>query len=216
LTASQQQTSALQNALGVQQGMFNTANAALSPYYTAGQNALPTLQSLLTPGPNQTATLSQLPGFQFAQNWGQQAVQNLGTTQGLSGNTLTAGANFATGLAQQNFGNLAGLLQNYVNTGAGAAGQLAGTAQGFGQQIGQTLGGIGQAQAAGTLGATNALAGGVTGGTNAYTNTLLLSKLFGNGGNASFGGESPLTGIYGGSSANPLPGLTAADYGSGY
>lgn len=179
LTASSQQSSALKQALGVQQQMFGQAQNALSPYYSTGANLAPTIQSLLTPGPSQSATLSQLPGFQFANTYGQLATQNQGSTLGLGGNTLAAGANFATGLAQQNFSQYLTPLLQAFQTGQGAASSLAGTAQGFGQTIGNTLGGIGQAQAAGTLGATNALGGGLTGAANASTNAILLSKLFG-------------------------------------
>ena len=86
-------------------------------------SVMPTLQALLTPGANMTSTLSQIPGFQFAQDWGQKATQNLGTTTGLGGNVLTAGANYATGLAQQGW-------QGIVNSLLGVATQgntLAGT-----------------------------------------------------------------------------------------
>jgi hypothetical protein len=181
--ASSQQVGLGEQALTQQQGMWNTAQSALSPYYTGGSPAAgKTLSSLLTPGANQTATLSQIPGFQFAQDWGQKAVQNIGTTTGLGGNTLTAGANFATGEAQQGFGSIVNALQNYYQTGAGAAGALGGVASNFGQQIGGTLTGIGGAQASGTLGSANAYMSGITGATGSIgsstTNALLLSKLF--------------------------------------
>ena len=216
LTASSQQANALKQAQTLQEQMFAQSQGALQPYYTSGAAVAPTLQSLLTPGANQTQTLSQLPGFQFAQDWGQKAVQNLGTTTGLGGNTLTAAANFATGLAQQGFSSLVNPLLQMYQTGAGAASSLGGTAASFGQTIGNTTAGIGQAQAAGTLGATNALGGAATGAANATTNALLFSRLFGGAGNPAYGGDSPLSGIYGGSSYAPLPGLTAEDYGPGF
>ena len=203
-TASSQQVSAQEKALTAQQGMFNTAQSALSPYYTGASPAAGnTLSSLLTPGANQTSVLSQIPGFKFAQDWGQKAVQNIGTTTGLGGNTLTAGANFATGEAQQGFGSIVNALQNLFGTGASAAGALGSTASNFGQQIGSTLTGIGQSQAQGTLGSANALAGGLTSGASSVSNALLLSKLFGgSSGGASAPGGAP--GIYslGGSGPN--------------
>src|SRR6202035_2344939 len=104
--ASQQQVQLEQQALAMQQQMFGVAQGALSPYISNGADVGGTLKSLLTPGPNQTQTLSQLPSFQFAQDWGQKATQNLGTTTGLGGNVLTAGAKYATGLAQQGFSSL--------------------------------------------------------------------------------------------------------------
>src|SRR6185312_15238073 len=106
---------------------FNTGYGLIGAGQGIANNAASTLQQLLTPGANMTATLSQIPGFQFAQDWGQQAARNQGTSMGLGGNTLTAGANYATGLAQQGYGNivnaLPGLLGggiNYTNSGINA------------------------------------------------------------------------------------------------
>jgi len=198
LSASNTQASALKSALAQQQQMFGTAQNALSPYVTTGQNLAPTLQSLLTPGPNQNATLSQLPGFQFANTYGQIAAQNQGSTLGLGGNTLATGAQYATGLAQQNFSQYINPLLQTYQTGSGAAGSLAGAAQGFSGQMGSTLGSIGGAQAAGTLGATNALAGGLTGGANSFGTYSLFNSILGNnsangvyGNGVGMGGNSP-------------------------
>ena len=187
MSASKQQQAGLQQAEQLQQGYFNTAQQGLQPYIQGGQSVLPALQSLLTPGPNQNATLSQLPGFQFANYWGQQAARNQGTTMGLGGNTLAAGAQYATGLAQQNFSQYINPLLSYAQLGSGAAGSLAGTAQGFGQQATGAATGIGQAQAAGTLGAANAIGGGLTGAANSYGNYALLNML--TRGNAAAGGQ---------------------------
>jgi hypothetical protein len=137
--------------------------AILGPVMAQGRSivnsALGPLTSLLTPGPNQNAALSQLPGFQFAQKWGQNAVSNSASATGLGGNALTAGANYATGLAQQGFGSLVGMLQNFLGSGlqteTGAANALAGGTSSL-------LTGIGQAKAAGQMGTANALAGGLS------------------------------------------------------
>lgn len=226
-SASAQQVAAQQAALAQQKQLFSTAQGALSPYYSSGPTVGNTLTSLLTPGPNQTAALSSIPGFQFAQDWGQKAVQNLGTTTGLGGNTLTAGANYATGLAQQNFGQLVNPLLQMYGIGAGAAGSLAGAAGTFSGQASGTLSNIGNAQAAGTLGSANALAGGLTGATNSVANSYLLNQVLGaNGANGVYGqpysplGSSPNYGggnvfsgdAFGGSASNPLAGLSAEDY----
>src|SRR5215831_17347350 len=76
--------------------------AALQPFTTAGQAALPTLQRLLTPGPDMTQVLSQMPGFQFARDVGTQTAINAATAaggSGLGGNVLTGLERFGTGLA---------------------------------------------------------------------------------------------------------------------
>ena len=174
--AANAQTNASKNAISAEQNIYNQNKAQLQPFISAGQSALPTLQSLLTPGPNQTSTLSQIPGFQFAQDWGQKAVQNLGTTRGLGGNVLTAGANYATGLAQQGWGNIVNSLQGLVNTGSGAAGALAGVGATTGGQIGGQMVGIGNAQA----GAATAIGTGAGNFANSISTAALLQKLTGN------------------------------------
>lgn len=221
-----QQTTLGQQGLATLLKMFQTAQTGIQPVLDAGGNVLqqgqgvvnsilPTLKSLLTPGPNMTSTLSQIPGFQFAQDWGQKAVQNLGTTTGLGGNVLKAGADYATGVAQQGFGGLVQQLQALLNSGSGlistgagtlasGANALAGAATGagssafsglnsLGSTIGNTLTGIGNSTASGILGSANALTSGLTGGANSITNSLLLSKLF----NGAATGVTPEGGIYG-------------------
>jgi hypothetical protein len=208
--ASQAQQALGQQALAQQLSMWNQARGSIQPVIDLGEGAatgaLSPLLKLLTPGANMTQTLSQIPGFQFAQDWGQKAVQNLGTTTGLGGNTLTAGANFATGLAQQGYGNIVNSLNQLFATGAGtaanAAGALGGTAANFSGQIGNTLQGIGQSQAQGILGSANALSGGLQGAAGGIGNALLLSRLLGGGQSGIYTG----VGKVGGSAAD-LPGV---------
>lgn len=197
--AANAQAQAQAAALAQQQRMFGVAQNALDPYITAGQSALPTLQSLLTPGANMSDILSKLPGFQFAQDWGQKATQNIGTTMGLGGNTLAAGAKYATGLAQQGYGQLVSQLQGFANTGAGAAGSLAGNAISSGQGQASSLGNIGNAQASGILGSANAISGGL----GSIGNAFMLNRLFGGSG----GGGG---GIYAGAN-NAILGSGAVD-----
>ncbi len=190
--ASQDAQRQATNALNAQQGFFDQGMAGVSPFIKSAQSLLPTLQGLLTPGPNQTDILSKLPGFQFAQDWGQKAVQNIGTTTGLGGNVLKAGADYATGVAQQGFGGLVNMLQNFTNTGANAASSAFGQATQTGSNIANTFTGLGQAQGAGALGAANALSGGFSGATNAFALPAFLNALRNQGGQGA--------GVYGGSS----------------
>lgn len=199
--ASSQQVAAQQAALAQQNALFQRGVDLVQPFVNAGNGAATTLSGLLTPGPNQTQILSQLPGFQFAQDWGQKAVQNIGSTTGLGGNVLKAGADYATGVAQQGFGSLAGLLQNLVATGSNAASSvLSGSVQ-QGGVIGNTFGNIGNSQAAGTLGTANALSGGLTGAANSTTNALFLSKLLNN--NVNTANPNNGSGIYTGDPTIP-------------
>jgi hypothetical protein len=215
-----------QQVLLTQEQMFNTAKGGIQPVIDAGQGALSTgmgilnpaaraLSGLLTPGPNMTETLSQIPGFKFAQDWGQKAVQNMGTTMGLGGNTLKAGADYATGVAQQGFQGIAGALQGLLNSGSGlvgsglgamgyGAGSLASAATQTGANMGGTLTGIGNAQASGILGGANALSGGLQGAAGGITNAMLLSRLLGGGAGGSLGAGG--MGIYGGAPTSAATG----------
>jgi hypothetical protein len=182
------------------QEALSSLQSYLAPLLAQGRgivnSAMGPLQSLLTPGPNQNAVLSQLPGFQFAQTWGQNAVKNLGSTTGLGGNVLTAGANYATGLAQQGFSSLVGNLQNFMNSGINLESN---TANALGGGTSSILQSIGSAKASGTLGASNAIGGALGGLGSSLGSYSLLSKLLGNQNSASGGGAA--NGIYYGSGA---------------
>jgi hypothetical protein len=192
-SAAAQQAAAAEQATQAQLQMFNTSKDALSPYYTAGQSALPTLQGLLTRGASQTNTLSQLPGFQFQSQWGDMAATNALAAQGLGGSTgpvAKAISDYNQGLAGTYFNNFVGQEQNFANMGSGAAGALAGNATATGQGVANTTQNAGNALASGTLGSANALAGGITGVGNSATNGLLYNALLNQQANANvYGGD---------------------------
>ena len=196
--ASSQQSLAGILGLQMQQSRFNTAQSALSPYYSAGQSALPTLQALLTPGQS-AQMLQNMPGFQFQSQYGTMAAKNALSAQGLGGSAgplATAVSNYNQGLAGTYYGNTVNALQNFVNTGAGAASSLAGNAINSGNAMAGTAGNIGSSQASGTLGSANALSGGLGG----IANTAALSSLL--------GGQNGAGGLYG-NITNGLMGLGA-------
>lgn len=225
-TAAKAQTSAQNSAINAETGFFNTANSNLQPFIQGGANATSLLSQLLTPGSNESSLLSQTPGFQFAQQYGQKAITNQATMAGLGGNVLTAGANYATGLANNVYGTELSGLQGLVNTGAGAAGSLAGNATATGTNVGNALTGIGNAQAGAAVGTANAIGGGASSiGNLTLLNSLTGGKLFGGsngiygnpmspfGTSPNYGGGNAYSGdAYGGSAQQPLEGLTPADY----
>ncbi len=224
--AAAQQTAAQQQALAQQQKMFGVAQDTLSPFVNAGSSVLGTLKSLITPGADQSAVLSQTPGFQFASQYGTKAATNALAARGQgasSGPLATAISQYNQGLAGNTWQNTVNALQGYANLGGNAAQSLAGNAIGSGNAIAGTYGNLGNAQAAGTLGSANALASGITGAAGAGTNALLYSQLFGGNKNGSgiysgesYGGGNAFTDAYGGSSSAPLNSLSASDYGPGF
>lgn len=192
--ASSQQVALQQQALAQQQNMFNVGQTAVNPFIQGGQQALGTLTNLETPGQSASA-LSQMPGFQFASQYGTMAAQNaLSAKSGASAGPLaTAISQFNNGLAGQQYFNTVGALQNTANMGQGAASSLLGGAINSGNAQAGTLGNIGNAQASGTLGSANALSGGLTGAAGSASNALLYNQLLGNGGNSGLYTSNALT-----------------------
>ena len=176
---SMTQANSAKAGIAAEQNMFNTAQANAQPFIQAGTSALPQLQALLGAGgpgsPGATAALSNTPGFQWLNQMTQQGVSNQGTTTGLGGNTLLAGANAGNQLALSSaWQPTVNALQNLVGTGAGSSGAL-------GQQAVQTGGNI----AGSNMNVGNAYAGGAIGaagqiGNSLTTNALVKSGLLGN------------------------------------
>ncbi len=224
-SAANAQTNASNNSIAAQRQMFDIAKGQEQPFIDAGKSAIPNLTNftdptqagsplaallkLITPGPDQTSTLQQTPGYQFTQNMGQKAVNNALAARGLAGpgGALSRGsADYATGLASNTWQNVVNALlggyqagstslQNLVNTGAGAAGTLTGAATQTGAQIGQNMVGIGNAQG----GAATAIGNAVGGFGNSISSAALLQKLLGGGGGGSSGlyGNAADAGGYG-------------------
>jgi hypothetical protein len=175
-TAAGQQATSDQNAINFDQGVFNTQQANLKPYMTAGNTALSSLMTGFSDGtfgpgsiPAFTApTAAQAeatPGYQFNLQQGLKSVDEGAAARGglQTGGTIKAEQNYGAGLAsstyEQTFNNalsqyqaaLTGQSQNY-NELAGVADIGLGAATGVNQ--------------AGTAAATN-ISGLMTGQGNA-------------------------------------------------
>lgn len=138
-------------------------------------------------GPNAIqASLESLPGYQFARTQGLKATQNAASARGLgvSGAALKGAAKFATGLADQTYGDQVARLQGVATMGQNAAAQTGSMATTNAGNIANNITGIGNAKAASAIAAGNAASNAAsTIGNLAMTNAILKS----NGG----------TGIYG-------------------
>lgn len=171
-SAANTQASAAQSAAQVQQNMFNTTQANLQPYMSAGNNALAAYQQALGLGAGgsgagqMNATQFQgSPGYQFQLQQGLSAANNAASARGgvVSGNTLKALQSYGTGLANQDWYNYLGQLSGLSASGQNAAANLGGIATQTGGQIGSDLIGAGNAQAAGQVASANAYGGVVSG-----------------------------------------------------
>lgn len=137
----------LQGSLGgandLTQAGLDKSLAYLNPYAAIGQlgtNALTANADYLTkPFTMDQAALEATPGYKFALNQGLRAQQQSATTRGLglSGAQLKGAADFATGLADQTYGNqfqrelqarndLATRIGGFTGIGQSAAGSQAG------------------------------------------------------------------------------------------
>src|SRR5258705_265079 len=171
--------------------------------------------------------IPQAPVAGFSQDQ-QTAFGNINSAQGMAQPYINQAQQYFSPQGAQQF------LNPY------AANVMAGMKDVFGQQASQNTGQL--TQAAGGVGADriavgqSELAPGLGGTTSGMGSTTgpapsMLSQILGLGtagvgaaggagafgGKGSYGGGSPFTGdAYGGSSANPLPGLSASDYGAGY
>jgi hypothetical protein len=172
----------------------------------------------------------------------QQAAGGMGASGNADIAALMASTGVTSNAYQQYINNLLqGTTLGANVTGAAATGQagqydlLANLAKGYGEDVSGVYGNVmgtnvgasnlqGQGEAAGAKNllnagmslATLAMGGNPFGGSlmGGGGGSSLLGTLTGN--NPAYGMGNPFTNAYGGSSASPLPGLSAADYGVGY
>lgn len=180
--------------IGAMQGMFNTTRAYAEPLMDRGKQIMgdlwPTIQRLITPGADQGAALAEIPGFKFAQEWGQRQAMAAGSQRGLGGNVMKAAADYATGLAgKETFFPMLQALTGMFGQGSGLAtnalGTIGGSAGTFGTAIGNMFGQQGQAQGAGIMGAANAFG---NFGSSMGNYAMLKGMMGGSGGGGGGGG----------------------------
>lgn len=205
--ASDAQTNTANQNILFQKGVMQQNQNNLQPFINAGANGIPALNNwldpnnasgplnalmrLTMPGSNQSETLAQTPGFQFAEDRGLRANNNALAARGLGGSAaVVKGANdFTTGLAsgtwqsvvnalQGLFGSGAGAMQNLVSSGGNAAGGLSSSLLGSAGNVGNALTGIGNAQG----GAATATGNAVGQFGNSVSTAAILQKLLGNSG----------------------------------
>jgi len=180
--AAGQQSAAQQQAAATQKAMFDTINKQQQPFIQSGYGANQTLSDMMKPGgyltqqfnPTQQQ-LEQYPGYQFAQQQGQQATLNADTPgQGaMSGAALKDLTSFATNTAATHYGdyfnqfqtqqnNIFNRLSGLTQIGQNAAANVGSAGTQLGTGVAQAQAAAGGSQAAGTVGAANALSGGLS------------------------------------------------------
>lgn len=198
--AANTQAAASREATQAQLQMFGQEQQTLAPYVTTGNNALAQLSKLYgVGGPSGTegmstpdtaameTALQNFPGYQFAFDQGQQALDRSAASRGLllSGGQVKDSQAYGQGMASQQFGNYVNQLQALSSLGESGASMTGNAAISTGQGIaGSTIAG-GNAVAQGILGSGQATASGIIGGANAIggsinsgvSNTILSQAL---------------------------------------
>lgn len=144
-------------------GYFERGLGYEQPYMQAGQQGLQAYLGTLGLGGDQQTAINRFrtsPGYQFALQQGQQALQRQAAARGMSGSGAASRelARYGQGMADQEYGNYQNRLQGLASMGAGmgqtaaqqsiGAGQnLANLGAGYAGQIGSIYQGMGQSAA---------------------------------------------------------------------
>lgn len=155
------QTAGANAADATQMEMFNKVEADQAPYRQAGYSALSSMQDPRFQKSFTMADFQEDPGYQFALNEGQKALERGAAAKGmsLSGGQLKALTNYNQGMANQQYQNAYERYNNDLSTQYNRLASLAGLGQtannttssaamSAGQGIAQTQAGLGNANAA--------------------------------------------------------------------
>lgn len=174
-SASDAQSDAAKNAARLDEKKFQQTRADLAPYRDTGASALTKYADSL--GLNGDAARTQFrddfradPGYQFAFDEGQRAIQGSAAARGglLSGGALRALQRTGQGMADQQYGSYLdrfGYLANMGQNSAAQTGQFA--SQSAGRQGAYALD-AGAARAGGYLSAANTATGAISNGMQLY------------------------------------------------
>lgn len=192
-------------ANAAQKEQLDYAKSIQAPYLNAGTGALAQQNALLglsgqDAATNAMSTFQQSPGYGFAVQQGLSAVDNAAAVRGeiRGGNVLRQEQTLGNNLANQEFTNYFGRLQNLVTAGTGAANTLTNAAFQTGSGIASTDTSAAAQQANINANTAKAVGTGLQSGLNnyAYLNGGSTNALFGAGGAFSGAGTTsiPVTG----------------------
>lgn len=192
--AAQEQQRRMQQAMGVQQNVYDQARADNSPYARLGEfgtNAL--LDSLRSGDMTRRFTAADMyddPGYQFRLDEGKKALQADLSARGAryGGTALKALERYAQGYASDEYGKAYGRFTNdqdrgfsklmgVTGVGENAVGRNMAAGQNYAGAMTSLLTGMGDSAAAGRIGSTNALTQGIGGAYNAVMDNEILNRL---------------------------------------
>jgi hypothetical protein len=157
-------------AIGNQKDVLGNIGSIYSPYTTGGAGAEAALgRAMGTNGqPADYSGFENMPGYKFALDTGEQAIQRQAAAMG-SGYTPNTGiemAKFATGTAMQDYNTYIQQLSSMADRGATSADKLGNITYNTGANISQLMQNTGQSQAGMYTGMGQTVAGALGGGYN--------------------------------------------------
>lgn len=181
--ATNAQTQAGREQLALQERIYDETTERFQPYAEQGLNAFNQLAGEVSGG------FQQSPGYQFAFDQGQRALEGSAAAGGnlRSGATMKALTNYGQGMANQEYGNYFNRLGTVAQMGQAAAGNQAAAGANFASGGSNSLANMGNAQSAGAIASGNALSGGIN---NAMSGYMMGQMMNGGGGGSLFGGNS--------------------------
>lgn len=180
-TMQAQQAQALQQQIEQQFGAEGLAYLRGAPDYLRQRQQFQDYEAMRAAGPGagMQAQLEQLPGYQFALSQGLKASTNMMTQRGLglSGAAMRGAAEYATGLADQTFGDQWNRLMGIATLGQNAAAQTGAFGTQTASNVGNALIGGANARAAASIAQGQAIGNiGNTVGNLYMTNALLQNQ----------------------------------------
>ncbi len=161
-SAANAQAAGESNAINTQSNLESTLNNIFSAQSGAGNPAFTTMGNQLgISGTPNYAAFNNSPGFQFATQMGEQAINREAAAQGnlYTPNTLMNIGNYAQGMASQNYNNYMQQLSQLAGFGAQANQGLSSGISSAATNISQAQQNQGNANASGSAGQAGAIAG---------------------------------------------------------
>lgn len=166
--AAKAQETAANNAVGLQRDIYNQNREDLSPWRQTGSNALKMLADAVgingqAGTDSATSAFQKSPGYDFAFNEGQRAVDRGMAAKSMvrSGARDKAQTRFGQGTANQEFGGWINKLQTLAGYGQTANTQTQQSGQAYATNTGNLMQDAAAARASGYVGTANAYSSGI-------------------------------------------------------
>lgn len=174
------QVQASNAAIDESRRQYDQTRSDFAPWRETGKTALQRLSDLLGMGGGSPADVMKLdPGYQFAQQQGEQALERAARARGGfdSGGAMKDLLRFNEGLASQRFNDIYNRYAGLSGTGQAATGATAQFGAANAANVGNLLTGAGNARASGIVGGANAINQTIGGVSNNWAQRSMLDAI---------------------------------------